>query len=327
MKDDNWDKILLIAVSVIVLGFSGLFVFKALGFSEKFVMEPATPNDELPETDEGRANLARQFVESTQEWKTPVKGAAPKPTPLFVSIPIVESNGVLIDMLDPSAPLIRPPVPNSWLLANNLDFLNSGVMSQDPDGDGFRNQAEFDAKTDPNDPDSHPPYADKIVMLSRQQQGYMLRFSAKPDAERFQIQRLPTRRWPERENFYLRIGETSEDGQFRVESYEEKRAQNAQGISVDASVVTITYLPKDETHKLIRNIDTDIPTYYAELEFQLEPGKNFYVKEGDPFPGDTMLSTVDPETRYRVTKVNEDSTTITYQTGSEPEQTVEIKKK
>lgn len=163
-------------------------------------------------------------------------------------------------------------------------------------------------------------------MLSRQQTEYTLKFSARPDSERFQIMRLPTAKWPQRANFYLRIGETSEDGQFRLDAFEEKQAKNNVGIDVDASVLTITYLPKNEQVQLVRNVDQVIPTYYAELAFPLDSstlqGNDRFVKEGDAFN-----IVIDPETKYRVTKVGENSTTVTYQTGTGPEETVEIPKK
>ncbi len=322
MNNSAWDKFLLLGAAVVVIGLSGLFVAKSLGFGETFKMEAAVPNNELPPTDEGTAEIARNFVVTENAWETPTKGAAPKPVPLFVSIPIVESRGELIDMLDPSAPKLREPVTNAWLLDNGLDFLNSAVLQQDPDGDGFTSLAEWDAKTDPVDPASHPPYADKLVMHSRQKQEYKLRFAARPDPERFQIMRLPSVKWPQRDNFYLKVGETSGDKQFRLDSFEEKRAVNNVGIEADATELTITYLPKNEKHVIIRNQDYGVPTYFAELEFLLAPGNKFYVKEGDTFP-----VVQDPETKYRVTKVNEDSVVITYQTGVEPEQTVEIRKK
>lgn len=319
---EAWHTWILIAVGLVAAGVSGLMVVKATGFADGFVLVPGSPDDELPATDEAIAGIARQFVESTQEWETPVTGSPAKPVPLFVSVPIVEVEGTLIDMSDPSDPLVRAPVSNAWLLEHNLDFLNSGVLSQDPDGDGFTNIAEWEAKSSPSDLDSHPPYAEKLVMHSRQQQEYTLRFSARPDSERFQIMKLPTAKYPGRDNFYIKVGETSKDKQFRLESFEEKKARNNVGIEADATELTVTYLPDGKTYKLVRNVDTVIPTYFAEMEFLLDPGNRFYVKEGDAFN-----IVIDPETKYRAVKVNEDSTEVTYQKGTEPEQTIEIKKK
>lgn len=319
---EKWHTVVLVLIGVIVIGVSGFIAMGALGFNERFFLNSATPNDEQPPTDEAVARIARQFVESTQSWETPVIGNPAKEVPLFVSVPIVESGGNLIDMSDPGAIQLRPPVSNAWLLENGLDFLNSGVLSQDPDGDGFTNLAEWNDKTAPADETSHPPYADKLVFHSRQQQEYILRFSARPDSERFQIMKLPSVKWPGRDNFYLRVGEASEDQKFRVDGFEERRERNNVGIEADASIVKVTYLPDGKSYDLVRNDDTIIPTFFAELEFSLDPGERFYVKEGDAF---NIVK--DAETKYRLTKVNEDSAVITYQTGTDPEQTIEIKKK
>jgi len=325
MDSNAWDKILLIAVSVIVMGLSGLFLTKALGFTERFEVKQVTPNDEIEDTDQPVVELATRFVKVKNEWQNPLlgspEGEGKKRVPLFVSIPIVESGGKLIDMLNPNSPQLRPPLSNEWLMENDLDYLNSGVLRQDPDGDGFTNIEEWNGETSPRDAEDHPPYADKLVMIERKQTTYAIEFAARPDQERFQISRKRTAKWPRPDNFYLRIGETSEDGQFRVESFEEKSAQR-RGITVDASVVEITYLPTGAKHTLVRNVVEEIPTYFAEMEFLLEPGKTFIVKQGDAFP-----LAKDPATKYRVVEVKENSTVITYQTGTEPEQTVEIKKK
>lgn len=323
MSNKAWDKFLLLVISVVVIGLSALFAMKALAFGERFGIERGAKSDELPVTLEERAAGATAFVEKTQTWTTPSKGEEPKkkPVPLFVSVPIVEAGGKLIDMSDPDAPPLRPPVTNAWLTSNNLDFLNSSVLSQDPDGDGFTNLEEWEAKTAPVDPKSHPPYANKLIFASRQQEVYTLRFSARPDSERFQIMRIPTAKWPQRDSFMMKVGEVSKDQQFRIESFEEKKAINQVGIEADATEVTITYLPKQQSAVLVKGIDTPIPTYYAEMKFQLDAQFKQYVKEGD-----TFNLTIDADTKYRVTQVNEDSVVITYQTGTEPEQTVEITK-
>lgn len=322
MNAKPWDKYLLVAVALVVIGLSALFVMKVTGFSDRFQLKAAVPNNEIAGTDATIATIATGYVKRKLVWKTVGKGSGGvKPVPLFVSIPIVEAKGILYDMLDPKTPPLRPPVTNIWLITNNLDFLTAGVLSQDPDGDGYTSLEEWEAKTAPSDPASHPPYADKLLFTSREQEDYKLKFSARPDKARFQIMRVATRKWPQRENFYLRVGETSEDKQFRLDSFEEKKAKNQFGIEVDATVLTVTYLPKGDTHELIKDIETTIPTYYAQMQFKLDPSFKEYVKEGDAFN-----LTIDPETKYRVIKVNEDSVAISYQTGDAPLQEVEIKK-
>lgn len=322
MKGKAWDKILLLVSGLAAIAGCVVFSMKAQGFAERFVLGEATPNNEIPETQKVRAEMAKSFVEKNQSWANSTKGIAGTEVPLFVSIPLVEKDGDVINMIDPGSSPVRPPVPNSWLMEHNLDFLNAGVLSQDPDSDGFTSLAEFEAKTDPTDEKSHPPYASKLIFASRQQELYILKFAAKPDPQRFQVNRLPSAKWPQGKNMYVRVGETSEDEQFRVDSFEERREKNNLGIEADASVLKITYLPKNEPYELKRGVDTQIPTYFAEMKFELDPQFQQYVKEGDTF---NLVR--DPDTKYRVVKVNEASVVITYQTGAEPEQTIEIPKK
>lgn len=321
MSGKSWDKLILLAVALLVTGVSALFSVRALGFSEKFIVPQTIPKNEIPETEVGKATIAKGYVEKTQTWADPGKGVAGTAVPLFASIPIVEARGELINMRDPNAPKLRPPVDNSWLMTHNLDYLNSSVLSLDPDSDGFTTQAEWEAKTSPVDPVSHPPYAQKLIFASRQQEVYLLKFAARPDPERFQIIQMPSVKWPKRNTFLMTKGQVSGDQQFRIDSFEEKTAPKG-GISVDASEVTITYLPKNEKVVLVRNVDSSIPTYFAEMKFELDPTFKQYVKEGDAF-----TLTIDPNTKYRVVKVNDASVVITFQTGSEPEQSVEIPKK
>lgn len=122
----------------------------------------------------------------------------------------------------------------------------------------------------------------------------------------------------------MRVGETSKDNKFRIDGFEKKEVKNKLGTTVDASVLKITYLPNQSKYELVRGIEEDIPTYFVELDFALSPGigKDRYVKEGA-----TFTLSKDPNTKYRVIKVNENSVTITYETSPGQEKTIEIKKK
>lgn len=315
----NWDKAILIAVGITAITFSVMFVLKSQAYPQSFEIEPVKTSDELPQPDSPMVLNARNYLDKEVKWVLPIRGKdAPKQLPLFVSIPIVEIGGELVDMNDPNARAVRPPATNQWLLDNRLDYLDAGVMQQDVDGDEYSNEEEWEAQTDPRDPASHPPYTDKLFLLSRKQQSYILLFQAMPDDQRFQIRRLPSSAWPEPMPFMLRAGETSDDDQFRVESVERKEGRNNLGITVDASELTITYLPTGEKVKLTRGLETTIPTYYGEFEFVLGGGSKFFVKKGDPF-----VLPVDPDTKYKLVDIQEQEAEISY----EPEAGKEIKLK
>ena len=308
------------AVGLLAIALSVVFVLKAQAYPETFAIEKISPNDELPVPETAKVESSQKFLDTEIKWVLPIKGQeAPKPLPLFVSIPIVEIGGELIDMNDPKAKSVRPPASNKWLIDNGLDFLDAGVMSQDPDGDEFNNEEEWTAQTNPRDPASHPTYTDKLVLLSRQQQSYILKFQAMPDEQRFQILRLPSSAWPKQENFMLRAGETASDNQFRVESIERKTGKSSLGITVDMSELTVTYLPTGETAKLVRGLETVIPTYYAEFEFQLGGGSKFFVKKGDAF-----VLPVDPDTKYKLVDIQEQEAEISYEAEPGKEVTLKI---
>lgn len=305
----NWEKAILIVVGVVALAVSTIFILKSQAFPKEFEVEGISPNNEIPQADTGKVEGARKFLDNEVKWVLPIKGQkAPKPLPLFVSIPIVEIGGELVDMNDPDAKPVRPPATNKWLLDNRLDYLDAGVMQQDIDGDEFSNEEEWLAKSDPRDPASHPPYTDKLHLLSRKQQSYTLLFQTMPDSQRFQIRRIPTSAWPQQENFMMRAGETSSDNQFRVESVEKKEGLNNLNIKVDQSELTITYLPDGETYKLTRGLEETIPTYYAEFEFELGGGSKFFVRKGDPF-----VLPVDPDTKYKLIDIQEQEAEISYE--------------
>ncbi|MEO0414664.1 MAG: hypothetical protein AAF226_06900, partial [Verrucomicrobiota bacterium] len=145
---------------------------------------------------------------------------------------------------------------------------------------------------------------------------------ARPDDEKFQISRVPTASWKRGDNFYLKIGETSDDQQFRLDKYEEKEARSPTGIMVDASVLYITYLPNGKEYLLVRRIEQTIPTYFATLDFTIDNQPEFNVKEGDSFS-----IAMDPKTKYRLVKVTEDSSTVTATSEDGKENTIEIRKK
>ena len=146
---------------------------------------------------------------------------------------------------------------------------------------------------------------DDLEMVSRRAQNYTLEFVAMPDAERFQISRRPTAKWPKRETFVLKLGETSADRQFRLESCVEKVAKSEAGVIVDASELEITHLKSGEKHVLVRNVDVTIPTYFAEFRKKADPKKSFYVKTGDSF---TLPAY--PALKFKLLKAGEDKSSI-----------------
>ncbi len=226
-----------------------------------------------------------------------------KPDPLFVSIPLVEKNGIIHDLRQ-DQPALFPEFPNHYVIANDLNYLNSQLPHLDPDGDGFTVMEEYQAGSDPNGPGDHPAFVEKLNFVTRQSQIYKIRFAARPDEDRFQLIREASAKWPKRSNFIVQIGEETADAQLKIEKFVEKEAKNDKGITIDASELTVKHLPSGKTFVLVRNIPTSIPTYYAELFTPLPKEKTFYVKEGDKF---TIPATLE---EWTLDEVKDDSCTI-----------------
>ena len=320
----NWDKALLALIAVVVILVSVLFVKRSLGYADEFKTDAVPQSNEFPKMDVERIEGAVKLVKEDVMWIPPMKGEPKKQKelPLFVSIPIVEKGGRLYDMSDPDEDSLRPPVSNPWLLEHELDFLNAKVLEQDSDSDGFSNLEEWDAKTSPRDPGSHPPFSDKLYFVERKQTSYRIEFQATPGENKFQIKRHPTSAYRAPMTFIKALGETSDDGVIRFDSYQQKEGKNNLGITVDMSELTVTYLPTKQQFTLVRRVPMVIPTYYAILEFELDKkGAMAPIKQGDFF----TLS-IDPDTKYKLVDIQEEEAQISYETEPGREQTVKISK-
>jgi len=85
---------------------------------------------------------------------------------MFKSIALYGRQGqkTPIDIVDPKAAQVHPPIPNSYWSDNQIgeQLIYENALQLDPDKDGFTNEEEFQAKTNPNDAKSHPDLIDKV---------------------------------------------------------------------------------------------------------------------------------------------------------------------
>jgi len=314
----EWEKVILVVVALIALFFAQAYIRQSAAYGSKFEIKSVVPSNELPKIEKETVVAMKNLVKEKSLWMPPEKGNPPRPIPLFNSITIVEIGGELIDM-SKEKPLVRPPVSNQWLLKNELDFLSSNVLEQDPDGDGFTSLEEWRAKTSPRDPAAHPPFADKLVLMARRQKNYVLEFAAQPDSERFQIIRHPSS-GQKRGTFIMRKGETSPDKRFRIDGYEKKEAVSRLGIRVDASELSITYLSDGRSVKLVRRVKEVIPTYYGQFKLLLGPSETLTIKKGGSF-----RLPIDPETEYKLIDIDPEKAVISFESEPGVEVKIEIK--
>ncbi|MGJ8643967.1 MAG: Amuc_1099 family pilus-like system protein [Luteolibacter sp.] len=80
-----------------------------------------------------------------------------------------------VDLGNPAEPPVHPPIPNQWWIDNRVDPGFGDSPQQDADDDGFTNLEEFEAETDPMDPDSYPALITKLSYIGDESVQWVLR--------------------------------------------------------------------------------------------------------------------------------------------------------
>ena len=160
----NYERALLIAAAALAILGSGWIILKASSFKSRFVAEEVTPRNKLEPLAADAVTEAIRRIETVPQWPVNLE------TPLFSSTPFVVMNDKPTEpfrMRDPQGAKLRDPVPNVWLVDNNLDYTSIDVLEQDPDRDGYSNLDEFTAQTDPNSSLSQPGWDTKLYYAER----------------------------------------------------------------------------------------------------------------------------------------------------------------
>ncbi len=305
--EKNYDRILLSAVCVAALWFSMVMVRNSASFKERFVQDRPQKRTDIGETKTEEVKTVAQAMSQKLTWGVNLMPPN-KPVYLNVSVPLVESKGKVFDMAVDNGSLLRSPVPNTWLLKNNVRFLREDCLSLDPDKDGFSNLEEWKGVSDPKDAGSHPPFTDKLVMVERFEVPYKLVFGAAIEPQ-FQIQRVEPK--PKRSWFVERDGNFEEEERFTLIDYTQKMVEDPNLGKKDASELLLMDNLWQEEFVLVKGQIKNLPTYYAIFEYRLQGKAQFQVKKGDNFklPNDPTIS-------YILSEVTEDGAEIR-KTGEE----------
>ena len=110
-------------------------------------------------------------------------------------------------------------LPDQWELEMGLDPQSPGDAHADLDGDGFTNIEEYQAKTDPRDPDSFPDPIVKLRVLGIRPVPFYLRFVGKQQladgTDRFQLNLQTQER-----TYFAKLGDVILG--YKVDKYEPK---------------------------------------------------------------------------------------------------------
>jgi hypothetical protein len=141
------------------------------------------------------------------------------------------------------------------------------------------------------------------MYVDRRQKNFALRFAADTDPQ-FQINITDQGR---KSTHFTKSGETFYEGRFTVKKYEKKQGLNKVGIMANQSELTFQDNALGGEVVVIFGNDTPYPTYYAELNFTLDPNeKQFYVRVGETF---TLQK--EPAVTYKVEAIDASGSVVT----------------
>jgi len=214
----------------------------------------------------GEIDIALDLLKNPGSWSSPASEGRLMRPPLILAV-----NGVARPF-GKNDPPVFGDIPNAWLLKYGLNYLDVGVCDRDLDRDGFSAAEEYAADTNPVDALSHPPLIDKLRFVELRQQLYRVEFAARPDADTFQINRLPSARWTQK-TMLLSIGGMSEDGQLEL-------------LSWDGDGLAIRFRETGQICDLRKGERADLSVDFAILELNIGAGDRYTVREGNSFvPG------------------------------------------
>lgn len=171
----NYEKAALGGAAVVAIGLAYLGWSKFGAVDEAFgIGLKGAGNNNTAVIGAEKIPMAAQSLQIDRTWKQALDGE--RPVDLFTGIALFVKSSEPekpVDLLK-DAP-VHPPIDNLWWIVNRLDPGFADSPGRDPDGDGFSNLEEFQAKTDPNDSESFPSLIAKLMYLKDESLGWVIR--------------------------------------------------------------------------------------------------------------------------------------------------------
>lgn len=291
----NHEKFSLLLLSLALFGVSVFLVLNARSFLTVFdsIRGNVVHSTNIPALETGRMEDAKVELRKSSVW-TGHRGS------LFVSRKYLIKDGVLYDPLEgeTNGVPLHPPIPNAWFFKYNLDILDSDILDQDPDGDGFTNLEEWknlkgdgsDA-TDPTNKNSHPPYYTKLRLERYIREHFLMLFAAydgdpaKPESLTFQINAITAGKPSQ----FLKLGEIIAGTKFKITKFEQKKEIDPKtSAERDVSEVTAENTETGDKVVLVLEKLADSPDSYAlfkyvwnNTELKVKKDKEFSLKPED----------------------------------------------
>lgn len=295
--EKHYEKLILLLAAVALIVISLNIFRQAQGYEELFAAleRPVRPSEAIRELPFEQLQSTAGRLDATPEWGVH-EGF------LFVSRPYIATgtgpNAQLVDPTEEDSPPIHPPVPNQWFLDYGLDILDPEILDTDTDGDGFVNRLEWEYETDPTDPESHPPYHIKLVMVRYVENPFRILVSSRTD-DTFFVETLDRGGRTQ----IRRIGDRIEGTNFRIvdfeEKYEDRPIGDGQTRRVETSEIIVEDIETEERHTMVMQQEANFPDIEADLllDWGNRPRVNVRVDTEFSLPPE-------PEVKYRVIRLS-----------------------
>ena len=133
----NWDRALLLAISLLVIAGSVMLLLNNSSFKDRFAytkVEDDAKKRNIEDTKVSEIDYAMAKRKSKLTWNY-ARTDTKTDVPIFRSVILLQKGREVIDMMA-GIPL-RPPMTNDYLLEHKLDYTRTDVGSRDIDDDGF----------------------------------------------------------------------------------------------------------------------------------------------------------------------------------------------
>lgn len=309
----NYDRFTLLLLAVVLLVSSACVIWLTHGFSDRFapVLAPVTHGKKSDSQDTAALEQAKASLAKPTAW-------GEHPAHLYVSEKYValqdsaSARKSLIALFRKGSKPVHEPVLNEWFLKNGLDgqILESDVLQQDPDKDGFTNLDEWKGETNPQDPASHPPYLTKLRLKTYMQTPFRMTFGGTDDDGNFQINTKDVNQPTQ----FVKLGDTISGTKFKVVKFEKKAAfKQAIQAEEDVSELTVEHLETGVQTPLVLKIEKNIPDHYARFAY-LWDNTEFSVKKEQRF-----FLKPEREVEYKLIDINpNEAVIVNLKTGSDP---------
>lgn len=274
----NYDRFLLVLAALLLTGFSGVLFLQGVSFKNGLKEESGVSlrSHKLPSLDIVDLERASQQIASPFTWSS-------RPHPFFVSEKYLVKDNRLVNPLREDGSPIHPPVPNKWFDQNGLDLLDPQVLVQDQDKDGFSNLEEFNAKTDPQSPQSHPEYITKLRLKRIIKKPFRFIFKSwygnpeQFESLNFQIETIDLKQPTQ----FVKINGAVQGTNFKVVKFESKTVTDSNQIRKDISELS---LQNEEGELIVLPLEkiANFPKLSARFKY-LWNGAEFEAKTNEQF--------------------------------------------